>query len=424
MTQDFKSAEYASAALLIALGGILATPLAAGPLVLLALIATIMMLARGRRNGMQRLGEQTVAGRNMLMMAFGGWFLAEFISTAVNNQHWQNLDYPLRFLLAIGVFWIIRNSALRRINFFIYAIAASAIAAGAMSYYQHYVQGMDRVLGWTNIPIYFGNLSVLLCVFAVIVLAVMRQGMSKRMRGLLFFAIPLLVAAAFLSGSRSSWLGMLALLVLVDWRRANYVRLLGGGLIVATGLAVLFALMPELTTRLRLAEATHDFQRILDGNFASSIGYRLQMWWAALMMFWSSPLIGIGSNEFQGAMANLMATGTIEPGLFRGETNFNQAHSEIMDVLATKGVVGLSAYIALLVLPYRFLGAISKSPVAEARAFALMGQATLIAFLLYGLTLATFKVQIYCAVFPAAVAIFTAMALNYADSGKAGDSHD
>jgi O-antigen ligase len=235
---------------------------------------------------------------------------------------------------------------------------------------------------------------------------------------MLGLACVFLLVAAFLSGARSSWLGMIGLLVLIDWKRVGYIRLLAGAMMILVAAATLLALAPELLLSLRITEATTDLQRIGSGDYNNSIGLRLHLWKAALLMFWSSPLIGIGSSEYHTALTNLIASGAIEGGMFQGEANFNQAHSEMMDALASKGLVGLAAYVILLVLPFRFFSKKSKSNVAEARAFALMGQATIVAFLMFGLTLATFKVQIYCAVFPVTIAVFAAMALNFAETGK------
>lgn len=413
--------KYISVGILAAVGGVLATPLVAGPLVLLALIATVLMLTKGRKTW-QGLGQQTVDARYVLMVAFGGWFFAELLSTAINNQHWQNLDYPLRFLLAIGVFWIIRYAEIRRSEMLYFGIVASAISAAGISFYQFTVVGEMRTFGWTNYPIYFGNLCVLLCVYAVIVLFTDRSNMSPKLRASISIAIPLLIMASFFSGSRSSWLGLAALLLLVDWRRANRMRLFASGLTIVVLLVVLLIFVPELVVNLRISEAAHDFHAMFNGDFNTSIGYRVQMWKAALIMFWSSPLIGIGSNEYQAALTNLVANGAIQAEFNRSEDVFNQAHSEIMDALATKGLVGLGAYLALLILPYRFFQKIAETTAAEARTFALLGQATIITFVMFGLTLATFKIQIYCAVFPAAIAVFAAMALNFAERNKSREN--
>ena len=406
---------YIALGLLITTGAILATPVAAGPSVLLALIATVLMLVSGR-NSWQELGESTSKVRNLLLIAFGGWFFAEFVSTAINTQHWNNLDYPLRFLLGIGVFWLIRISRIRQIEFYLYSIVLSAFAAIAVGSYQHYFLELDRSMGWTNYPIYYGNLSVLLCLFALIAVLYLRESLSKPLRWMLWLAIPMLVFSAYLSGSRSSWLGMLGLLALVDWRRIDHTRVLGGGVALTIALITILLAVPELSSKLRIAEAMYDVRHIMDADYSTSIGYRLQMWYASMHMFWSSPLAGIGSGNFQAAMADLVATGVIEKGLFEGETNFNQAHSEIMDALATKGMVGLVAYLGLLILPYRFFRQISEAAGTEAKTIAIMGQATIIAFLMFGLTLATFKVQIYCAVFPIIIAVLAALSLNLSEA--------
>ena len=402
---------YIAIGLLAAAGGVLATPLAAGPFVLLALIATMLMLVKGRGT-LVGLGQQTLQARNVLLIAFGGWFFAELLSTAINSQHWPNLDYPLRFMLGIGVFWVIRYAALRRPNILYYSIAASALAAAAVGAYQHFVQNIDRSLGWMNHPIYFGNVSILLCIYAAIVLITMRDRVTTQMRFALACAIPLLIFATFLSGARSSWLGLAGLLVLIDMRRVNYARLIGTGMAVTISLVLALIFIPGLSSSLRIDAAVHDFQGILNGDYRSSIGDRLQMWKAAFLMFLSSPLIGIGSGHYQAEMVNLVISGAVDIELSEGHTIFNQPHSEIMDALATKGLVGLAAYLVLLILPFRFFQSLSEATVAEVQAFARMGQATIIAFLMFGLTLATFKVQIYCAVYPLTIAMFAALALN------------
>jgi len=408
---------YIAFGLLAAVGGVLATPLAAGPSVLLALVATILMLVKGRRT-LQKYGEQTLYARNILLMAFGAWFFAEMLSTAINNQYWKNLDYPLRFMLGIGVYWIIRFATVRTTWIFYYSIAASALAAVVISSYQHFALEFVRALGWTNFPIYFGNLCVLLCLYAAIVLLSTREKLTLHLRYSLAIAIPLLVCAAYLSMSRSSWLGLAGLLVLVDWQRVNSIRMIGVGLAIAVSLAIIFTLVPELAISLRLTEGLQDIQKITGGDYRSSIGDRLQMWKAALLMFSSSPLIGIGSGYFQSEVVNLVTSGAVDLELDQGMTVFNQAHSEVMDVLATKGLVGLAAYTALLIMPFRLFSKLSETLVAEAKVFAKLGQATVISFFMFGLTLATFKVQIYCAVYPLAIALFAALALNLNENKK------
>lgn len=403
---------YIAIGLLAAVGGILATPLAAGPSVLLAIVATILMLTKGRGT-LQKLGQRTLHARNVLLIAFFGWFFAELLSTGINNQQWSNLDYPLRFMLGIGAFWIIRYAVIRRTEIFFYSIAASALAAAAISAYQHFMLGMGRSLGWTNNQIHFGNLSVLLCAYAVIVLVVMRDKVTVQMRFSLAVAIFLLLIATLLSASRSSWLGFTGLLVLIDWHRVNRTRLIASGLVFVSSVVVILMLIPELSSILRVAEAIQDVQKILNGgDYRSSIGDRLQMWKAALYMFWSAPMVGMGTGHYHAELANLVTSGAVDISVLQGGIAYNQAHSEMLDALATKGLVGFVAYLVLLILPFRLFRVLSETTIAEVKAFAWMGQATIIAFLMFGLTNATFKIQIYCAVYPLTIAMFAAIALN------------
>ena len=147
----------------------------------------------------------------------------------------------------------------------------------------------------------------------------------------------------------------------------------------------------------------------------SSIGHRLQMWKAAWLMFVDSPWVGIGSGNYQAELIRLVESGKVDITLFPGGLMYNQAHSEVMDILATKGFLGASAYLIMLVMPFRLFRDLAFKANAEAQTMALMGQATIISFFMFGLTLATFKVQVYCAFFPAVIAMLAAMSLNLTD---------
>ena len=254
--------EYVAFGLLLVTGGILATPLVAGPVVLLGLISTVIMLFRGQKL-LHRYDQLTISARNVLFLSFGGWFLAELISTAASNQNWSNLDYPLRFLLGVGIFWIVRCALENRFRIFYYGLAASAVAAVILGSYQYFIQDTGRAQGWTNYPIYFGNLSVLLSVYLLIALAKVRSNLTSPWRFVLVMAVFLLMSAAFFSGSRSSWLGLAGLLTLVNWRHANFIKVIGISVAGMTILVLGLIYIPGLASTLRINEALQDFQGIL-----------------------------------------------------------------------------------------------------------------------------------------------------------------
>jgi len=409
---------FVAGGLLASSGSVLLTPMAAAPAVLLAFLSTVIMLAIGRGT-LQGFEPSTFHARKVLLIAFGGWFVAELLSTAANNQHWQNMDYPLRFLMGFATFWIIRHTQILRFEIFFYAIVASAPVAAARASYQYFVLEVDRASGWTNYPIYFGNFCVLLCVYMAIIMITMRKKITLPMRVAFSLGILLLIYSAFLSGSRSSWLGLIGLIVVIDWRNVKQLRFIAVALSILISVMIISMLIPDLYSKLRITEAIQDIHEILGGNYRSSIGDRLQMWKASLLMFWSSPILGIGSGNFQAEIVNLTLSGAVDIELHQGGTNYNQAHSEIMDILASKGLVGLVAYLILLILPFKNFGSFLESASATVKTLVLMGQATIIAFFMFGLTLATFKVQIYCAVYPSLIAIFLALALNLTEAEKA-----
>lgn len=79
----------------------------------------------------------------------------------------------------------------------------------------------------------------------------------------------------------------------------------------------------------------------------SSVGERLQMWEAAWHMFIDHPLFGVGTGAFQGALPSAVGS----PLLLPVSGDHEHAHSDYLNSLATKGVLGLITLLALLLSP-------------------------------------------------------------------------
>lgn len=401
--------------LIFSAGGVLATPLLSGPAVLLAVIASGLMV----RHGLGQLFEGGVSGKLTvppLLIGFGFWFVSCLILTLFHGDRLSDIENPLRFVVALGVFWILRRTGEKNLKVVLYSITTGAFIAAATALYQRTYLGIDdRLSGWTNNPIYFGSLSVLLCIYALIAILILRQGLSFQLRNLLTAALLLGIYANYSTQSRSSFIALISLLVLIGhikFERRNFISSL---LIVFIGLGIAFSIQPKLLEKTRIIETMNELQNIQQGDFNSSIGTRLQMWKGATLIFMQNPLVGVGSEQYKSEMKKLVEQGKISVVAILENGNggvFNQPHSAIMEAIACRGLIGLAALILIFLLPFRILHNLSKSSSQEVEAISLMGMATVIAFFMFGLTNSIFRIQIYSAVYPISIAMFSALALN------------
>ena len=70
---------------------------------------------------------------------------------------------------------------------------------------------------------------------------------------------------------------------------------------------------------------------------AGSVGARLQMWWAAVLLFLDAPISGVGLGNYHAAKQILIEQGLINHDIQR----FGYAHSEVFHYLAEMGLVGI-----------------------------------------------------------------------------------
>lgn len=168
---------------------------------------------------------------------------------------------------------------------------------------------------------------------------------------LLIPAVGLVLLGVVASYSRGSWLGLTAaLLVMIAIRGKKSI-----GLWVAIVLLLVFgivglqtgAINPAIVTRLSsITEQLTPFDvrevRLTDENFA--VVQRMAMWQAGGNMFLSNPWLGVGVGNFNATY----------PQFYPGQWLYSQghAHNYYIHSAAETGIIGISAYLALLVVAF------------------------------------------------------------------------
>ncbi len=160
-------------------------------------------------------------------------------------------------------------------------------------------------------------------------------------------ALNLLLAigvALALTLSRSAWLGVAAagIVLVAGWRRRVPRVAVAAAMVVTAAALLLAGLQPGLSGQ----------EHVVGQRFASilnpaDLGSRPHIWRDSVPMIASRPLFGYGPDNF-GLVYPFFQTGKWETS--NGvEVQIDKAHAETLQVAATQGLLGLLAYLAILV---------------------------------------------------------------------------
>jgi O-antigen ligase len=229
------------------------------------------------------------------------------------------------FVLYIAFATVIRSR--KQVNRLLTVYLLAAVVPSAMALYQvltsastYRVTGVPRVSGVLTTRASLGAFMILPLTITVI-LFLRSDSLIKRIGYgilLMFFAIPF-----FFSLTRVGWAGfVLVLFILMAFR---YRKLL---LLIPVALIILWVTIPAIS--LRFSDVS------LQNPETSTLGFRLKMWNAAIDIFESSPIVGVGFGVAD-TRAGFIAIGSYHP-----------VHNTYLRVLADTGLVGFIAYMGLL----------------------------------------------------------------------------
>lgn len=147
------------------------------------------------------------------------------------------------------------------------------------------------------------------------------------------------------TGSRGPWLAALALIAIVGacavWSirpgKRLRVLLIGAVVTVIVGSAAWFTVGGSVARRADLARQ-EVVGAIQEKRFTSDTGARLLMWWWTLEAAAERPIVGVGTGGYSAWVAGHLVDQGIDPGDRRIH---DHAHSTILHVLATTGIVGV-----------------------------------------------------------------------------------
>jgi O-antigen ligase len=326
--------------------------------------------------------------------------LAWMAGLMLGRTHDPNmLDRPLRMCLMMAAIPVVLVARPPPRALWLGA-AAGAVASLALVAFQGLWLGVARPGGWMN-PITFGDLALCLALLSLAG-AVDATRAWARWSGALGVLAGL--AASLLSGSRGGWL-MLALLVLVPlllWLPGLAARLALGSRpqpqplswrlalalpLLVLALAALAYALPQTGVRDRIAISVSDVRLYLAGNRApTSLSVRLELWRGGLLLVREHPWTGLDTPAYKRRMREWVAQGKLSPAVF-APPEPPHLHNDLLQVLVTRGVIGLAAWSGILLAPLAFFWTrLRQARPARTPAPALAGLLLVLAYASFGLT--------------------------------------
>jgi O-antigen ligase len=341
-----------------AITGVLAAPSAillvdglGSPYLGICVLAGLLIIAKQARlfvTDWQRAGLLLWFG--ILMLAYLLVTLANFAFVDSSTFAFNRVERQL-LLLSIPVVFALLWWARPTLQVVAIGIAVNAVAFGVYSMFA-VLPGRERWegLGVTHM-ILFGNAGLLLG-FASLALVLVKPSWPWRILGLAGLGFGL--ASSILSQSRGGWLAipLLVAISLVAFHKAyRPSRRLGVGIGLVTTTSMILLLNTGIVQD-RIAQGERDVELLTDGNFQTSLGLRTLMWKIALETGLEAPLLGQGFSGYGRKVDELLEKGDMPPimAIFRTEP-----HSDYLYVFASRGLLGVIAYGALLIVPFTYL---------------------------------------------------------------------
>ncbi len=278
------------------------------------------------------------------LYAVGLFFLVYAFNVLLFGSKISELDNPLRFLLLLPVFFYLRKVRLK-LNYLALSLFFGTLSCVIFAIYQIYFLSIGRAHGITSI-VAFGGISITL---ALMSLSIALLASSKLLKSLMLLSFFFGLSASIMSGTRGAWLALPACLFVLllinplDWKKRS--RIVLGTLLLGGICATYFIPVIQLRVDLAIAEFNNYFSQ---GDFNSSVGWRLELWRAAAMVIFDNPVFGVGEGNFRQAMQQLADAGRATPAL---ATTMSHVHNEFISATLHRGIFGLFTLLLIFFLP-------------------------------------------------------------------------
>lgn len=362
----------------------------------------------------------------LIFCAFFVWAIISMYISEINSDALRRIGVYSRFFTFVPVYFLIRRVK-PNINWLLAGVVAGSLAAGTYAIAQIWFELKNYYPGrasGTHNPIYFGNTALLL---GFISLAMINTCKTNFYKAIVLLGFIMGLTACMLSGSRGSWLAIpfLSLLIIMQhWHafssKAKF-RLIAAFICIP----LLLYSIPQTGVTQRIETTDQQlFQYDAGLIHNNSVGLRLEMWRIAFDIFKAKPLMGAGTGSYPSQKKQLIASGTYHQAVI----SFKDPHNEYLNVMATRGIIGLLILLAILLYPIYLLNRYRNAKSSEIRALAYVGLHLAIGYIFTSLTAASFErvlpITFYVFIMYSTVAMLhIKLAANNAETKQRASSH-
>jgi len=313
-------------------------------------------------------------------------FLIALAIFLIHRNEPKTLDQSSRYLLFIPILILLLKVPPSARSLWS-GLMIGAFSALGLALWQHYAQDNPRPDGFMTSAIPFGNLSLmagLLCL-AGFGCANMQSRYVWVWKIALCMGFLSGLYVSLLSGSRGGWLALpvaFAIFLAAFLRRDRLKAIALGTLLLLTAVAIAgISLRDEIAVRYDAAVTEVD-DYASNGNAATSVGLRLEAWRTAIRNIAERPLLGWSYREYDARLNQLAAEKEADISV----TTLANTHNNFLEVWLHQGLLGLLAFLALFIAPFRFFCKRLRSDDHAVQAFALGGACLLACFFVFSLT--------------------------------------
>lgn len=349
---------------------------AASAICIVLLVISLFFL----RNQWQSMGGEEKRLVWLLILAFGLVALSVVNANDI-HKYFARLDRLLRMLAFIPIYLLFRQLSVNALEKFVWGLVLSGPVLLVWGLFK---TTDGRFTGAYNFILY-GDFTawVALALLPVIVF----QKHSFWFKASALGSLACAATALVMSGTRGAWIALpaygIALLgfyiVCAPNTTAKAKRLLVG---LASIALVIVATLSLSVVQERWQQAYLDIVQYVDGsNPHTSLGYRLQMWQAAVDMWKQHPLLGSGLGDYGHDLQQMMVSG--ESAI---REHFGEGHSLYFEFLGTTGLLGvLSLIIAMFLYPLWLVLTRARRDI-EALFLKASAVALILAFMVFGIS--------------------------------------
>jgi O-antigen ligase len=330
-----------------------------------------------------------------------------FVNHSLPHVHFIYTRFSL-FMLVLMALLLMPTQHLIKIY---WGVLIGAVLAAALSYVSTRAGRPAQIAAMNPIP--YGNLCVLLGFLSLLCLRDLNRNYEGQLKFTLTTLACVVAAICGLLGSiwtesRGGWVAFIVVVLLYIGAAPGIKAIYKVIALIVFSLVLVLSYTQIDRIHSRVAEAVDQSTLYLNqGNRDTSVGIRLQLWEASLVVLKEHPLAGVGVNHYQEALKSLSERGVISPLA----ATMPHSHNELAYFATLLGIPGLLSILCIYFIPIGWFLSKSRSRRLRTRNAAYMGLTTCLLFFVFGWTEVMFVIAATNVLYVTLLALFSAVVI-------------